>query len=75
MMQKASRLRRPLPLKKNWALLAKNNIEAATKIGSVIAERAKKAGVDELQFDRGGFLYHGKVAALAKAARENGLKF
>lgn len=51
------------------------NIEAATNIGKLIAERAKKAKVDEVVFDRGGYLYHGRVKALADAAREAGLKF
>ncbi|RRH78390.1 50S ribosomal protein L18 [Falsigemmobacter faecalis] len=55
--------------------VGKNNIEAATKIGAVIAERAKVAGIEECYFDRGGFLFHGKVKALADAAREGGLKF
>jgi large subunit ribosomal protein L18 len=50
-------------------------LDAATKIGSVIAERANKAGVAEVLFDRGGRLFHGKVKALADAAREGGLKF
>ena len=53
----------------------KNNMAAAQKIGKLIAERAKLAGVEEVYFDRGGFLFHGKVKALAEAARENGLKF
>ena len=52
----------------------KNDVEAATKVGAAIAERAKKAGISEAYFDRGGFLYHGRVKALAEAAREGGLK-
>ncbi len=51
------------------------NKDVATKIGKLIAERAAKAGVTDVVFDRGGFLYHGKVKALADAAREGGLKF
>ena len=50
-----------------------SNIEAATKAGALLAERAKAAGVEEVVFDRGGFRYHGRVAALADAAREGGL--
>ena len=61
-------------LEKDLGYVGKNNIEAATKVGSVIAERAKAAGVEEAYFDRGGFLFHGKVKALADAAREGGLK-
>ena len=61
-------------LEKDLGLVGKNNIEAATKVGSLIAERAVKAGVTEAYFDRGGFLFHGKVKALADAAREGGLK-
>ena len=52
----------------------KNNIETATKVGAAIAERAVKAGYTEAYFDRGGRLFHGKVKALADAAREGGLK-
>ena len=52
-----------------------SNVEAAKKIGSVIAERALKQGVEEVVFDRGGYIYHGRVKALAEAAREGGLKF
>jgi large subunit ribosomal protein L18 len=55
--------------------VGKNNVEAATKVGALIAERAKKVGVDTCYFDRGGFLFHGKIKALADAAREGGLKF
>ncbi|MFT6606818.1 MAG: 50S ribosomal protein L18 [Paracoccaceae bacterium] len=62
-------------LEKDLGVVGKNNIDAATKIGVAIAERAKKAGVAECYFDRGGFLFHGKVKALADAAREGGLKF
>ncbi len=61
-------------LEKDLGFVGKNNIEAATKIGATIAERAKKAGIEEAYFDRGGFLFHGKVKALADAAREGGLK-
>lgn len=50
------------------------NVEAATKIGQLIAERAKASGVEQVAFDRSGFKYHGRVKALADAARESGLK-
>ena len=62
-------------LEKDLGLIGKNNVEAAAKIGATIAERAKKAGVEDVYFDRGGFLFHGKIKALADAAREGGLKF
>ena len=62
-------------LEKDLGVVGKNNIEAAAKVGAAIAERAKKAKVTECYFDRGGFLFHGKVKALADAAREGGLKF
>ena len=52
-----------------------SNKEAAKKIGAVIAERAKAKGIEEVVFDRGGYLYHGRVLELANAAREGGLKF
>ena len=61
-------------LEKDLGVVGKNNVEAAAKVGAAIAERAKKAGVEEAYFDRGGFLFHGKVKALADAAREGGLK-
>ena len=61
-------------LEKALGVVGKNNVEAATKVGAAIAERAKKAGATEAYFDRGGFLFHGKVKALAEAAREGGLK-
>ncbi len=61
-------------LEKALGVVGKNNIDAATKVGTAIAERAKKAGIDAAYFDRGGFLFHGKVKALADAAREGGLK-
>ena len=51
------------------------NIEAAKKVGALIAARAKEAGVTEVVFDRGGNIYHGRVQALADAAREGGLQF
>jgi len=51
------------------------NIEAAKAVGKAIADRARKAGVTEVAFDRSGFRYHGRVRALADAAREAGLKF
>ena len=51
------------------------NIAAAEAIGKLVAERALKANVDSVVFDRGGYIYHGRVKALAEAAREAGLKF
>ncbi len=52
-----------------------SNKDAAAKVGKLVAERAKDAGVERVVFDRGGFLYHGRVAAVAEAAREAGLEF
>ena len=52
-----------------------NNVDAAAYLGTVIAKRAIEKGIKEVVFDRGGFIYHGKVAALADAAREAGLEF
>ena len=54
---------------------ATGNIEAAKKVGQMLAERAKAAGVSKVKFDRGYYRYHGRVAALAQAAREGGLEF
>ena len=54
---------------------ATGNVEAATKVGKLVAERAKAVGVTQVVFDRGGFLYHGRVAAAAQAARDAGLEF
>lgn len=51
------------------------NVKAAQTVGKLIAERAKAAGVESVAFDRSGFKYHGRVKALAEAAREGGLKF
>ena len=52
-----------------------NNIDAAKQVGKTIAERAKAAGITQVAFDRNGYKYHGRVKALADAAREAGLKF
>jgi large subunit ribosomal protein L18 len=52
-----------------------STVEAAKRIGTLVAERAKKAGVTKVVYDRGGFIYHGRVAAAADAAREAGLEF
>jgi large subunit ribosomal protein L18 len=54
---------------------ATSNAEAAAKVGQLIAERAKSAGVSKVAFDRSGFKFHGRVKALAEAAREGGLEF
>lgn len=56
-------------------LKSTSNKEAATAVGKLVAERAKKAGVDKVAFDRGSYMYHGRVKALADAAREAGLSF
>jgi large subunit ribosomal protein L18 len=53
----------------------KNNVEAARRVGEEISKRAVAAGIKKVVFDRGGYLYHGKVAALADAARTGGLEF
>lgn len=52
-----------------------SNIEAATKVGELLAKRAKEQKITKVTFDRGGYQYHGRVEALANAARENGLEF
>lgn len=54
---------------------ATGNVDAAALVGKLIAERAKAAGIEQVAFDRSGFRYHGRVKALADAARENGLQF
>ncbi len=51
------------------------NVEAAAAVGKAVAEKAKAAGITQVAFDRSGFRYHGRVKALAEAARENGLEF
>ena len=53
----------------------KANVETAVKVGKLVAERARSKNVEQVVFDRGGFIYHGKVKALADAARESGLQF
>ena len=62
-------------LEKALGVVGKNNVDASAKVGTAIAERAKKAGIEVCYFDRGGFIFHGKVKALADAAREGGLQF
>jgi len=57
------------------SLKVTGNVDAASAVGKAIAERAKSAGVTKVAFDRSGFKYHGRVKALADAARENGLEF
>ncbi|AEX85280.1 50S ribosomal protein L18 [Marinitoga sp. 1135] len=65
----ASTLDKELNLEKTW------NIDAAKEVGKLVAKRAKEKGIAKVAFDRGGFKYHGKVKALADAAREAGLEF
>jgi large subunit ribosomal protein L18 len=57
------------------SLKGTGNSDAAAAVGKAIAEKAKSAGITEVAFDRSGFKYHGRIKALAEAARENGLKF
>jgi large subunit ribosomal protein L18 len=52
-----------------------NNVAQAVEVGKLIAERAKAVGIEQVTFDRGGYLYHGRVKALAEGAREGGLQF
>jgi large subunit ribosomal protein L18 len=62
-------------LDKDVNLESTSNVDAAKKVGEIIAKRAVEQGVKEVVFDRGGYLYHGRIQALADAARENGLQF
>ncbi len=62
-------------LDKNANLQFTDNIEAAQFVGKAIAEKALKQGIEKVSFDRGGYLYHGRVKSLAEGAREGGLKF
>ncbi|BBW98176.1 MULTISPECIES: 50S ribosomal protein L18 [Geobacillus] len=62
-------------LDKEFTLDSTNNIEAAKKVGELVAKRALEKGIKQVVFDRGGYLYHGRVKALADAARETGLEF
>ena len=62
-------------LDKELQLESTGNVEAAAKVGELIAKRALEKGIKSVVFDRGGYVYHGRVKALAEAARENGLEF
>lgn len=62
-------------VEKDFGLESTSNVEAAKKVGELIAKRAVEKGVSSIVFDRGGYLYHGRIQALADAARENGLEF
>ncbi|MCM3588512.1 50S ribosomal protein L18 [Mesobacillus maritimus] len=62
-------------LDKDVSLESTSNVDAAVKVGELVAKRAVEKGVSEVVFDRGGYLYHGRIKALAEAARENGLQF
>jgi large subunit ribosomal protein L18 len=57
------------------SLKSTSNVDAAKAVGAQVAKKAKALGIEEVIFDRGGYIYHGKIAALADAAREGGLKF
>ena len=62
-------------LDKEISVESASNIDAATKVGELVAKRAVEKGIKSVVFDRGGYLYHGRIQALADAARENGLEF
>ncbi|MBT2698341.1 MULTISPECIES: 50S ribosomal protein L18 [Bacillaceae] len=62
-------------LDKDFTLESTNNVEAAKMIGELVAKRAVEKGITSIVFDRGGYLYHGRIQVLADAARENGLQF
>jgi len=62
-------------LDKSLSLKGVATVDSAAKVGALVAERAKAAGIEEVVFDRSGYLFHGRVKALADAAREAGLKF
>ena len=62
-------------IEKDANIKSGHSVDAASQVGKLIAERAKKAGVKKVQFDRGGFVYHGRIKALADGAREGGLEF
>lgn len=62
-------------VEKNSKLKSGGNVEAASVIGKMLAERAVSKGIKKVVFDRGGYIFHGRVKALAEAARENGLEF
>ncbi|WP_342433875.1 50S ribosomal protein L18 [Neobacillus sp. FSL H8-0543] len=62
-------------LDKEFDLESTTNMEAAQKVGELVAKRAVEKGISSVVFDRGGYLYHGRIQALADAARENGLQF
>lgn len=60
---------------KEFNLDSNTNVDAAAKVGELVAKRAVEKGLKSVVFDRGGYLYHGRIKALAEAARENGLEF
>jgi large subunit ribosomal protein L18 len=72
---KGTTLAQASSMEKGAKIKVASNAEAAIAVGKLVAERAKKAGIKEVVFDRGGYIYHGRVKALAEAARDGGLKF
>jgi large subunit ribosomal protein L18 len=62
-------------MEKDLNLESTSNLEAAQKVGELVAKRALEKGIEAVVFDRGGYLYHGRIQALADSARENGLQF
>jgi large subunit ribosomal protein L18 len=62
-------------LDKDVSVESSSNVDAAVKVGELVAKRAVEKGIKSVVFDRGGYLYHGRIQALADAARENGLEF